>query len=267
MTFNWLSIPALLGAYILFFLAFHCSGNLKSPKALLLWSALCLVLAVPGLLIAFFYTRIIEIPAWFYEFRSWTGSELTAAGVGLLGGTLAFLSTKTRRLKIISTSGLLLIMTLGVFLPYSKPLIAGAEFDKFHDRWDGQCSMQSTGYSCGAASCATILKYYGLHASEIEIAKDCYTYNGGTEVWYLARYVRKNGLKAQFLSLKIPSADIPVPCIAGVKVGGVGHFIAILEKSDKGYLVADPLVGPRFKDIEKPSPDLMFTGFFMKITD
>ena len=37
--------------------------------------------------------------------------------------------------------------------------------------------------------------------------------------------------------------DLALPAIAGVRLGGVGHFIAILGLEDEGLVVGDPLVG------------------------
>ncbi len=264
MPFNWTVIPALLGSYGLFWAGQRMANAAKSRGHVVVLCATGVLLAVPGLLIALYYLHFFDSWRLFYEFRSLRGSELTAAGVGLLGGMMAAWAKKMKGMRPVSTSGLLAIMTLGIALPHAKPVLASAEWDEFHSSWDGVVCRQSTGYSCGAACAATILRHHGIQAEEKEIALECFTYNGGTENWYIARALRDRGLRVRFHTGCIPDA-IPLPCIAGIRLGKVGHFITILEDLSDSYRVGDPLVGDRIHRKESVAAGFQFTGFFMSV--
>lgn len=222
------------------------------------------LLAMPGVMISLYYLHLFDSWCFFYEFRSIKGTELTAAGVGLAGGVIAFLLMKKAKLKKFLFVGVIVVMSLGIVLPYLKPILAPLDLKELNDTWDGRVCKQSTPSTCGAACAATILKHFGQNVSEKTIAKECFSTGSGTENWYIARALRKRGFNVDFHTKKT-SKGIPVPCIAGVKIGRVGHFITILEDQGDSYLTGDPLEGERIffkKDIENK---YHFTGFFMVI--
>ena len=83
-----------------------------------------------------------------------------------------------------------------------------------HDQWDGGACLQSTPSTCGPASIATILRSLGFPASEREVARNAFTYAGGTEAWYLARYVRSQGLNVTLrLSHRHCREDLKLPAL------------------------------------------------------
>jgi len=165
---------------------------------------------------------------------------------------------------------LLMIPLLGVaafsFVPIIKPILGPIPQEEFNFLWrDGVC-IQSTLSTCGAASVATILGYFGHETYEAKIAAEAYSYIGGTEAWYLARTARSRGFKVDFDSTSGFAPEGGLPVIAGVLIGSSGHFIAILEQNGDEFVVGDPLRGRVVLsrgDLEKR---YQFTGFHMRIS-
>lgn len=258
----WL-IPTLVLAYGLFGVGRWAVGKATSQPQGGGVLALGLLLAVPGTLIALYYFHLYDGWMPFFRFRALPGTELTAAGLGFVVGLL---SRYTDRSRLFSLTGLLVLLTLGILLPYAKPLLLPAEHQAFSDQWDGDVCLQSRAYSCGAASTATILHHFGQQTTEAEIARECHTCRTGTEVWYLARALRRRGLAADFLFLPRPTGELPVPSIAGVRVQGTGHFVTLLERTPTGYLVGDPLTGASRLTDQELHDKFSFTGFFLQVS-
>jgi hypothetical protein len=59
--------------------------------------------------------------------------------------------------------------------------------------------------------------------------------------------------------------EVGLPAMVGVRLGGVGHFIAVLEASDGQVVCADPLVGKRHLALSEFRRHYVFTGFHMVI--
>jgi ABC-type bacteriocin/lantibiotic exporter with double-glycine peptidase domain len=158
-----------------------------------------------------------------------------------------------------------LLLVMGcVGAPFIKPVIAPLAESELKDRWNGPICLQSTSSTCGPSSVATVLKQLGTPVTEREVAHGSYSYAGGTEAWYLARFVRSKGLSAHFEFHEGFAPDIAVPAVAGVRVGG-GHFISILEKDGKTYRVADPLFGEIRVSEQALRSRYDFSGFYMVI--
>lgn len=218
------------------------------------------LLAIPGASFAGYYTHVFPEPSWYYEFRSWRGTECLLIILGIAGGLIA--SLLPRRLLILPLFGTAAFALAPVLKPFVRPIPP----ESLNDSWDAGICLQSTPSTCGAASVATILKHYGLTVSERELARDAHSYVGGTEAWYLARVVRDRGCDAHFHFSSGFNPQIPVPAVAGVRVDSNGHFIAILSRNGDRFHIGDPLNGP-----EELSPNELvvryeFTGFYMSIT-
>jgi len=266
MRFNPLLLPTLLVAYGLFHCGHRLPARLRRTWSQAVWLLAGCALAVPGALVALYYLHFYDDWAWFYSFRTFPFSEICAGGAGLLAGTLAFWSQRSGRASPFSLCGLLALLTLGVALPHSKPILAPVDYDAFTDSWDSGVCRQSTGSSCGAASTATLLRRFGERGTELAIAKECFTSASGAENWHLARAFRRRGLRVRFITDHPPTEELPVPSIAGVRLGDIGHFIAILDRTDAGYVVGDPLAGRTEHSEANIRMDFAFTGFFMHIT-
>jgi predicted double-glycine peptidase len=262
MNINWLVIPTLTGALLLFAAGQLSVRRCRTFKQNIALSSLWLILGVPGFLLPLYYLHMFDDALWFYEFRSFPFMELTAMGAGLFAGALAEL---TKGSKLISRTFLIVILVLGIVAPHMKPILAPVASHRFSDRWTDDVCMQSTPSSCGAASAATIFRNLGESLSEQDVAKECFTYLGGTENWYIARAFRRRGYTVTYRTERGLPDDLRTPAIAGVRIGGVGHFIAILENSSDTFVTGDPLVGREVVNKNEINKKFDFTGFFMEI--
>lgn len=200
---------------------------------------------------------------WFYQFRSWTLSELSAAGSGLLAGLIqAWISGKGLRLRTVMP----VLLVAGLLVPYMKPMVAPLELASFTAECrDGVC-LQSTPSTCGPASVASILRKFDVKESEETLAREAFTSASGTEVWYLARAIRRRGLSVRYVVADTPVTSLPYPSLAGVTLpGGIGHFISVLDETDSTYILGDPVYGRLTVSKSQPSESYNFTGFFMVV--
>ena len=151
-------------------------------------------------------------------------------------------------------------------VPYVKPLLVPLPDSMIHDQWEGDACMQSTPSTCGPASIATILRSLGLPASERAIAREAHTYAGGTEAWYLARYVRSQGLNARFDFSKGLPENLELPAMIGVRLGGFGHFMPVLARDGDMLTLADPLHGKETISLRDLQKRCQLTGFHLVIS-
>lgn len=104
--------------------------------------------------------------------------------------------------------------------------------------------MQSTFSTCGPSSAATLLKALGQSASEKQLAGECLTSRGGTEIWYIARAFKRRGFREHVLVQRSESLSLPSPSIAGVLLqGGAGHFIAVMSQTADEVTIGAPMKG------------------------
>jgi len=218
------------------------------------------LLAIPSLLFVVYYLHLLSERAWFYTLRSWHGTEFLVVFLGCAGGAAASLF---HRLLVGFPLFALLVIAVA---PYIKPALAPLPDCLFHEHWQGDICIQSTLATCGPASVSTILRRLGAEsASEREAARASYSYAGGTEAWYLARYVRSKGFVPRFDFRRTFSPAVGLPAVVGVRVGGVGHFIAVLDMSNDQVTFADPLCGEEHLSLSEFYRRYSFTGFHMVI--
>ncbi len=266
MSFNWMVFPTLCLSVAMCAVGIVAARRSRKPRAVGVVLIVAALLAAPGVLMVAYYIHGFDSWRWFYVFRAVRGSELSAAGMGFGLGAALYNTRKFGFIRVAVWPGLVLAMLALLTVPYAKPLLAPVNLDVFRDRWAGRVCIQSTGSSCGAASTATVLRFHGFEVSEREIARECFTYRGGTENWYLARAFQRRGLKARFLN-QVPIPDpLPVPCIAGVRLGVIGHFIVILEDRGETVITGDPLEGEREYSKAELGEEFDFTGFFLMVT-
>jgi hypothetical protein len=264
---NHLFWPTGLLAALLFWIGSGIEKTLNSRPQRLAFIVIATALALPGLLFAAYYTKLLGEPIWLYRFRAAPGTELTAAGVGLLAGFAhqarhkhALLRKQLRSLTIPA------ILAVIISAPYLKPLIRPVKQSQLTEQWrDGVC-LQSTPSTCGPASAATIVKSLGKTVTEAELARESLTYAGGTENWYLVRALRQRGFHVEFQPTLPDAPEFPTPAIAGVKLPqGTGHFIALLSQADSNYVGSDPLTGRFTATLAELKMNYQFTGFFLVI--
>lgn len=208
---------------------------------------------LPALLYSFYYLHWFDHWAWFYQFRSWRAANYLPGLSGWTAGWLTGMSKDRWRCWLPAT------LTLTV-IPFLKPVLAPLDLKALQNRWkDGIC-LQSSSSTCGPASVATILTVcFHDPSTERDVAGRSFTSTSGTEVWYLAQYLRDRGYSVTFHT---GAAAPPVPSLAGIRTGQKGHFVAVLGHPDRSWRVADPLSGIRNK--ARPG-EYQFTGFFMHV--
>jgi hypothetical protein len=217
-------------------------------------------MAIPALLFAAYYLHVLPEWEWFYTLRSWPGSELLAIFLGCAGGALAALLP--RWLAVVP---LFAAVALAV-VPYVKPILGPLPDSIFSDNWRGDACLQSTASTCGPASVCTILRRLNVEVSERTAAHAAFSYTGGTEAWYLARYVRSHGFAARFRFGATFSPSFGLPAVVGVRLGGVGHFIAVLAVQGDEVTYADPLRGEEHTSLVQFQKRYVFTGFHMVVS-
>jgi hypothetical protein len=218
------------------------------------------VLAIPSVLFAVYYLHVLPERAWFYTLRSWPGSELLVIFLG--GATGAFAALLSRCLLILPLVTLVILSLVS----YIKPFVGPLADDVFQDRWQEDTCLQSTPSTCGPASVCTVLRHLGANPSERVVARAAYSYAGGTEAWYLARYVRNQGFSPRFDFRPRFSPEKGLPAMVGVRFGSVGHFIAVLALHDGKITYADPLSGQETVSLDQFQRRYTFTAFHMAIT-
>lgn len=255
--------PTLFLAGLLFWGGLNLFRRVRSRGLVVLG----MILAVPGFVIAAYYVRIFYEPLWLYWFRSQPLSELAGGGIGLIAGWLQHrreMNTTARRL--ISPFFIPFMLVLCVAAPYLKQIVLRPDWSKYEDRWSQDVCLQSSESSCGPASAATLLRHFGIHATELEIARASFTTRSGTENWYLLRAIRRRGVAAHYVVTAPGVENIQYPAIAGVKLsggGGTGHFIAILDEQNGEIITGDPMIGLRTLPRKALAELYGFTGFYL----
>jgi len=255
---NWLGIISVILAFAAFFVTYRSSKRI-STKPRILIALLAIVMAISAASFGVYYAHVIPESSWYYQFRSFAGTEFLMVFMGVAGGMVATLMPRF----------LLGIPLFGVaafsVAPIIKPLIGPIPNGTFRDEWDGEVCLQSTPSTCGAASTATILKQLGADVTESELAAEAHSYAGGTEAWYLARAARSRGFDVNFEFSPGFSPEDGFPAMLGVRFGSTGHFIAILGKEEGKFVVGDPLRGRELLSREELEQRYDFTAFHMRI--
>ncbi|MCB1089863.1 MAG: hypothetical protein KDM63_22680, partial [Verrucomicrobiae bacterium] len=86
MFLNWTAILAGIVTLGVFFLVHRIAGRQRWW-----WGLAACLLAIPGVTFTTYYLHWLPEPEWYFEFRSWPGSEWWIIPVGLAGGGIAAL--------------------------------------------------------------------------------------------------------------------------------------------------------------------------------
>src|SRR5215467_13555383 len=117
---NYFLFPTLLIAAILFAVGVIFSRR-SSQTLFILICTIGFAIALPGMLFALHYTKLLGDPLWLYEFRSVRGSELSAGGAGLLAGLLhGRFAAYDRFRKTAGRWFFPVLLLIGLVVPYLK---------------------------------------------------------------------------------------------------------------------------------------------------
>ena len=264
---NHMLWPTALLATALFWLGTTAEQKLVGDPLRPLFVVLAALISLPGLLFAAYYTKLLGEPIWLYQFRAMPGTELTAAGFGLLAGFIHQARQKHTLLKRqLRAFTMPAIFAVVLTAPYIKPMLRPVDAQQFQEWWEDGVCIQSTPSSCGPASAATITRSLGQTIPEADLARESLTYAGGTENWYLVRALRQHGFKVEFQMVLPDAQEFPTSAIAGVRLAqGTGHFIALIGRDGTNYIVGDPLTGRLTASLSELQSEYKFTGFFLVI--
>ena len=107
------------------------------------------------------------------------------------------------------------------------------------------CVRQIEKADCGVACLATIAKAYGLKTSMEQIREIAGTDVEGTSILGIVRAAERLGFNAKGFKVEEDifnnQFDIPVPCIAHVRINDqFQHYVVIYEITENYIVVADP---------------------------
>lgn len=151
---------------------------------------------------------------------------------------------------------LLLIAVAGVYFILAgrwllQPFIGGVP-DLGPTRMRGGVCLQSTDYTCVAASIVTMLRARGLEVDETEMARLCRTQVGGgatdsRALWALQRLLKGSRSRPIYTSGTYDDlVSLPKPCLVQVDFGFfVSHMVPVLRADSDGVVIGDPLSGER----------------------
>ncbi len=111
---------------------------------------------------------------------------------------------------------------------------------------DHHC-QQTTSYTCVPASCVTLLSYWGIHATEGEMARLCRTRGDGTTTFNAFRGIKLK-LRAADMRVDIVEMDVKRFCELRKPVlfcDRRGHATVMLYDRGESVVVWDPLMGSK----------------------
>ncbi len=221
----------------------------------LLWDRVLLSQIVP-------YADLIVLGNWFPFFAA------VLAGLAWTGGA-------GRLRRCLNSGSLLAVGAWAVVYP-----LAG-NAPECSSKWQKDVCLQTTPYSCSAASAATILKAHGIDASEAEMAELCLTRRGtnwmglyrgialkteGTDWKPVVFETDANGLQARQAGPVILVAELPdSPSVDPVFreacgwIPGQAHSVVFFDfLTEDTIRMADPMFG---RELWKASDlDVLWTG-------
>ena len=232
-------------------------------------TAILSLIALPSLLFPLGYLNFFGESPLYCSFRAINRSEILTSLIAPLFGYITYLrprsvireygfSAMTKRLRPFAFPFCLLFITFCFVKPIIRPLDKNIDFLEI---WENDVMMQSSASTCGPSSLATVM--YSIDSyrdSEEDIARGAYTCRTGADNWYLARYSIALGYKAKF-SVCRDITEVPVPSIAGVRINGAGHFIAILSVENNIVEIGDPLRGKLYLSPSDFNNLYEFSGF------
>ncbi|MEK7448783.1 MAG: cysteine peptidase family C39 domain-containing protein, partial [Planctomycetota bacterium] len=203
---------------------------------------LLFLLCLPGLSYILYYLHFFDDSLWYIRFRSIPYVEILSAGWGLFFGFAAIFLNDII-LRKWADKYFFWFCVIFILIPFMNPIIRPVGSSAgYNYRWDSNLCMESNQGLRGPVCLSTIFKYYERFKLQREIVKSTYPCSTGTEIWYLIRFLKKNGFKVEYLTGQKASA-IPVPAILGNTLHHTGEFVVLMSKDESRYIIGDPLKG------------------------
>ena len=143
MNINTCFIPTVLIALLLFCLSWYLGIHKQKSIFTRILLYFSIPLSMPALLFVVYYLHWFDDAVWFYQFRSYPCSELSAAGAGLLVG---FLAASMKQTKMISSPFLICLLFLGLFIPHSKSILFPVDYSSLENHWQDDVCIQTSDF-------------------------------------------------------------------------------------------------------------------------
>lgn len=175
-------------------------------------------------------------------------------GVGLWGFLLGLIAWEYRHsLKKLVLYSVLTVLCLGSPLAYTHSLFLPLADHLPPGQVQGDLVLQTTPYTCAAASIATIVRVQGTHPdfTERDAAQLIGTNRTGTTTWAEVRGLQRLGYRVRYERGLTPGdlADRPLPVLLHVKepvgAGTIAHAVVLLaiDPVAQTLRLANPLYG------------------------
>ena len=102
-------------------------------------------------------------------------------------------------------------------------------------------SIQLDGYSCGAKSVYTILRYYNKRCAPLSVENELRTTWEGTAISHIKRVLKKHGLKYRKIRVLKGAIDEGRPVL--ISTHKWFHYSVVYGYSDSHYFVMNPSLG------------------------
>jgi len=205
------------------------------------------VLGAGFVLLAFNLASRLMTDRFYFLFPESFGTELLYAGSFLIAGVLSakYLDTSSRRIIYLVFVIVLSYFTLADHVYFA---VAGDRIRHLEGRTSDGVTIQTTGFTCVAASLCTVLGQWGVECSEGEAAYALRTTFRGASVPRVPGAVKKLGVKKK-LQAKVISTTweelqkFDAPCLISTEYFRISHSTALVGLDDKDVVVGEPLAG------------------------
>jgi hypothetical protein len=232
------TFAGVLATFVLLHVAAWKAAEKLGLKANVAAAAVSILLCLPGAWFALYYLHWLPEPPLLYELRALRFGEFFLALFGAAAGVLR--SCLPKLLKPFPTAAGVFLLTI----PFLKPVFNAHDLSTLQDRWEGDTCLQSSPVTCGPACAASLLRHFGdRQVTELDLAREAWTSNSGTEAWHLARALRHRGCSVRFLAPEGLPDPVHLPGILGAGSKRAGHFIVLLSITADEIDFMDPLRG------------------------
>lgn len=176
-----------------------------------------------------------------------TGIVIPAALLFSIAAVHAARSSERRLIKWLIAVCLLFFVKCGLWMV--RPEVPALPPMKW---WNNEVCLQSTGYTCVAASLVTQLRAFGIDATETEMARLSLTeVNGGTTdtraVLALQSKLDGRGYDVHYDTMTFEQLlASPKPCVVPIDWGYfASHMVPVMKADPRRVVLGDPLTGTR----------------------